>query len=151
MTENIIQDDSFDIISYDFNLFSPQDDFSNLSFFEQDKYPFTKYFKDFNNIQDFSYEVPSSDIKIKPNNDLILTSITKDTTLLNNKTKREEFNSEVNKNNNEISKNIELEIPNKIIPPIKEKIKKGRKKNLKKIIQILQKIIIFIPKIKMII
>ena len=35
MTENIIQDDSFDIISYDFNLFSPQDDFSNLSFFEK--------------------------------------------------------------------------------------------------------------------
>ena len=132
MTENIIQDDLFDFISYDFNLFSPQDDFSNLSFFEQDKYPFTKYFKDFNNIKDFSYEVPSYDIKIKSNNDLILTSITKDTSLLNNKTKREEFNSEVNKNNNEISKNIELEIPNKIIPPIKEKIKKGRKKKSEK-------------------
>ena len=132
MMENIIQDDLFDNISYNFNFFSPQNDFTNLSFFEQDKDPFTKYFKDFNNIQDFSYEVPSSDIKIKPNNDLILTSITKDTTLLNNKTKREEFNSEGYKNNNETSKNIELEIPNKIIPPIKEKIKKGRKKKSEK-------------------
>jgi len=132
MMENIIQDDLFDNISYNYNFFSPQNDFTNLSFFEQDKDPFTKYFKDFNNIQDFSYEVSFSDIKINPNNNLNLITKTKNTTLLNNKTKREEFNSEGYKNNNETSKNIELEIPNKIIPHIKEKTKKGRKKKSEK-------------------
>ena len=109
--ENIIQDDLFDNISYNYNFFSPQNDFTNLSFFEQDKDPFTKYFKDFNNIQDFSYEVSFSDIKINPNNNLNQILNTKDTTLLNNKTKREEFNSEVNKNNNEISKIIYIPSP----------------------------------------
>ena len=81
----------------------------------------------------YLYEVPSSDIKINPNNDLNLITKTKNTTLLNNKTRREEFDSEEKKINNEISNRIEIEITNKNIPNINEKTKKkGRKKKSEK-------------------
>jgi len=121
-----MNDYSFDNMAEDFPFIYQQlDEIQELRYLKQDMYP--KY------IPNFLYEIHSSDIKIKPNNDLNLITKTKNTTLLNNKTKREEFNFEGNKMNNEISNRIEIEITNKNIPHINEKTKKkGRKKKSEK-------------------
>jgi len=122
----IMKDNSFDNMDEDFPFINQQlDEIQELRYLKQDMYP--KY------IPNFLYEIHSSDIKINPNNDLNLITKTKNTTLLNNKTKREEFNFEGNKMNNEISNRIELEITNENIPRINEKTKKkGRKKKSEK-------------------
>ena len=96
-----MNDYSFDNMAEDFPFIYQQlDEIQELRYLKQDMYP--KY------IPNFLYEIHSSDIKIKPNNDLNLITKTKNTTLLNNKTKREEFNFEGNKMNNEISNRIEI-------------------------------------------
>ena len=85
-----MNDYSFDNMAEDFPFIYQQlDEIQELRYLKQDMYP--KY------IPNFLYEIHSSDIKIKPNNDLNLITKTKNTTLLNNKTKREELNSEEKK------------------------------------------------------
>ena len=117
-------DNSFYSISEYFPFFSLKlDEIDELGSLEQDMGP-----RNIPNI--ISSEVYSSDININPNKDQNQISTTKINTLLNNKTRREEFNYEGKRMNNKISNRIEIEITNKTK-------KKGRKKNLKKIMQIL--------------
>ena len=95
----IMQDYSFNNISEDFpSIYQQIDEIQELRFLKQDMSP--KY------NPNFLYEVPSTDIKINPNNDINLITKTKNTTFLNNKTKREEFNSEEKKKDKEISNRI---------------------------------------------
>jgi len=112
-------DNSFYIISEYFPFSSQQlDEIDELGSLEQDMGP-----RNIPNI--ISSEVHSSDININPNKDQNQISTTKINTFLNNKTRREEFNSEGKKMNNEISNKIEIEITNKTK-------KKGRKKKSEK-------------------
>ena len=142
----IMQQNPFINITYNFNLFSLQlyDDFSQSSFSEQYKDSFNcindsnnslyegmdsfNWINDSNNSQNNLNEVTSSDLTINQNNDInLFTKEENNTTLLNNKTKREEFNSEGNNMNNGISKNIN--IPLFKIDIEKKTKKRGRKKN----------------------